>query len=85
VGFEVEANLDQPTQKKYSSRPINLSLDIPPLLDASNSHLLIGTGNCDTVTVGFEDLSISYSQTPEERAAEKATKSRLPAAKSTQT
>jgi hypothetical protein len=29
-------------------------------LNSTNSRLVIGTGNCDTMSVRFEDLSIAY-------------------------
>ena len=79
VGFEVDANFEEPVHKQFASRPIDLSLAIPPLLDATNSRLLIGTGNCDTVTVRFEELSVAYSKTSKEQAAGPPA-SRVPAA-----
>ena len=48
-----------------------------PLLNAANSRLFVGTGYCDTMTVRFEELSLTYSKDvrkPKEAAKPKAEK-----------
>ncbi len=64
VKFAVDANFKGEFQQDFISRPIDLPT-AAPLLDATNSRLLVGTGNCNTMTVRFEELSVTYLKTPE--------------------
>ncbi|MBN1394911.1 MAG: hypothetical protein JW959_07805, partial [Pirellulales bacterium] len=63
VTFAVDADFDGEFQPDFVSRPIHLLAAGPSLLDATNSRLLVGTGNCDAMTVRFEELSITYVET----------------------
>ncbi len=63
VRFAVDADFQGEFQPDFVSRPIHLLAAGPPLLNATNSRLLVGTGNCDTMTVRFEELSITYLKT----------------------
>ncbi len=65
VKFAVDADFKGEFQQDFISRPIDLPTAVP-LLDATNSRLLVGTGNCDIMTVRFEELSVTYLKTPKE-------------------
>ncbi len=65
VKFAVDADFNGEFQPDFISRPIDLPTAVP-LLDATNSRLLVGTGNCDVMTVRFEELSVTYLKTPKE-------------------
>ena len=43
-----------------------------PLLGTSNSRLLVGTGNCNTMSVRFEKLSIAYTTAAKQKEAVKS-------------
>ncbi len=61
VRFAVDADFEGEFQQDFVSRSIHLLAAGPPLLDATNSRLLVGTSYCDTMTVRFEELSITYT------------------------
>ena len=61
VQFAVDANYTGHFQADFSSPWIDLPA-VMPLLNANNSRLVVGTGNCDTMKVRFEDLSITYAK-----------------------
>jgi len=68
VWFALDFGAKGPFHADYVSRRVRLPT-AAPLLNATNSRLLVGTGNCDTMTVRFEELSITYYKTPQERAS----------------
>ena len=61
VRFAVDADFDKEFKPDFISRPIHLR-DSAPLLDESNSRLVVGAGNCDTMNARFEELSVSFSE-----------------------
>jgi hypothetical protein len=63
VRFAVGVNFTGRFTGDYETPPIKLSAAMP-LLNSTNSRLVVGTGNCDTMSVRFEDLSIVYTKTP---------------------
>ncbi|MBU4398429.1 MAG: FecR family protein, partial [Planctomycetes bacterium] len=67
--FAVDADAKGEFHADFAGPPIDLPATAP-LLDATNSRLLVGTGNCDTMTVRFEELSITYPKTPKESGKE---------------
>ncbi len=66
VRFAVDADFEGEFQPDFVSRPIHILAAGPPLLNATNSRLLVGAGYCDTITVRFEELSITYPKTPKQ-------------------
>ncbi|MCG2684949.1 MAG: FecR family protein, partial [Planctomycetales bacterium] len=66
VTFAVDADFKGQFLGAFAGRPIDLSV-AAPLLDAANSRLLVGTGNCDVMTVRFEELSATYTETKNEQ------------------
>ncbi len=68
VRFAVDADFQGEFRADFASRPIELPATAP-LLNATNSRLLVGTGNCDTMTVRFEELSVGYTETANGQAA----------------
>ncbi len=60
MGFEVDADFKGKFQKDFSSRPINLNT-LAPLLNATDSRLFVGTGNCAAGAIRIEDLSVTFS------------------------
>ncbi len=58
--FAVDAACRGPFHADFTSWPIDLR-STAPLLNAANSRLLVGTGNCKTMTVRFEELSAMYT------------------------
>ena len=71
VRFAVDADFQGRIPADFTSRPIDLAADAP-LLNAANSRLLVGTGNCDTMTVRFEELSIAYTKPADGQATPEA-------------
>ncbi len=63
VCFSVAANFTGGFTGDYETPPISLSTAMP-LLNATNSRLVVGTGNCDTMSVQFEDLFDRLHKTP---------------------
>ena len=61
--FLVDADYNGQFQTDFQTRYIDLPAAMPSL-NSTNSRLVIGTGNCDTMSVRFEDLSIVYTKTP---------------------
>ncbi len=61
--FLVDADFNGEFKTDYQTRYIDLPAAMP-LLNSTNSRLVIGTGNCDTMSVRFEDLSIVYTKPP---------------------
>ena len=55
--FFVDANFDGRFQADFQCRWLDLAA-IMPELNSTNSRLVIGAGNCDTMSVRLEDLSI---------------------------
>jgi hypothetical protein len=68
VRFAVDADFQGEFRADFASRPIDLPA-VAPLLNSTNSRLLVGTGNCDTMTVRFEELSVAYTKTANGQAA----------------
>jgi hypothetical protein len=60
MSFAIDTHCRGDFHATYDSRAFALPT-VAPLLNATNSRLFVGTGNCDTMTVRFEDLSITYS------------------------
>lgn len=58
VQFAIDADFQGEFHQDFVSPPIHLPT-AATLLNASNSRLLVGTGNCDTMRVRFEELSIT--------------------------
>ena len=71
VKFAVDADFQGQFHADFTSRAIDLTADAP-LLNAANSRLLVGTGNCDTMTVRFEELSVAYTKAADGQAAPEA-------------
>ncbi len=61
--FLVDADFNGEFHTDFQCRYLDLAA-VMPLLNSTNSHLAIGTGNCDTMSVRFEDLSIVYTKPP---------------------
>ncbi len=59
--FFVDADFNGRFEADFQTRWLDLAA-VMPLLDSTNSRLALGTGNCDTMTVRFEDLSIIYAK-----------------------
>ena len=59
VTFAVDRNFTGQFHADFTSPPIDLPATAP-LLNATNSRLLVGTGYCDTMTVSFEELSVTF-------------------------
>ena len=55
-------------EKTYESPPIDLAA-ATPWLNATNSRLMLGTGNCELMSVRFETLSATTPSTPPESGA----------------
>jgi hypothetical protein len=60
ISFAIDTHCLGEFHATYNSRAFALPT-VAPLLNATNSRLFVGTGNCDTMTVRFENLSITYS------------------------
>ena len=67
--FSVDADFNGEFRPDFTSRAIDLTAAGPPLLNATNCRLLIGVGNCDTMKVTIEELSITYSETSKKPSA----------------
>ncbi|MCG2683205.1 MAG: FecR family protein [Planctomycetales bacterium] len=63
--FAVDADFKGQFHEDFTSPPLDLPA-AAPLSNATNSRLLVGTGNCDTMTVRFEELSVTFPKSPEE-------------------
>jgi hypothetical protein len=68
VTFAIDANFEGQFHADFASIPLDLTATAP-LLNATNSRLLVGTGNCDTMTVRFENLSLTYAKSGREPAS----------------
>ncbi len=55
VKFAVDADFQGEFHADFVSRPIDLAT-VAPLLNSTNSRLLVGTGNCDSMTVRFRGI-----------------------------
>ncbi len=64
VRFAIDSAIEGPFREQFTSHPMNLR-EFAPLLNIGNSRLLVGTGNCDTMTVRFEELSIRFPKNNE--------------------
>jgi hypothetical protein len=60
VSFAIDTHCHGEFHATYNSRAFTLPT-VAPLLNATNCRLFVGTGNCNTMTVRFENLSIAYS------------------------
>ena len=60
VRFFLDADYNGKFHADFSSQWFDLHRSAPSL-NAANSRLFIGTGNCNTVTVRIEELSVSYT------------------------
>ncbi len=65
VRFTVNTECKGPFHADFHGPLIDLP-ETAPLLNSTNSRLLVGTGNCDTMTVRFEELSVAYTDTARE-------------------
>ena len=61
--FLVDADPKGNFHTDFQTRWIDLPA-VMPELNATNSRLVLGTGNCDTMSVRFEDFSIVYTKPP---------------------
>ena len=68
VRFEIDADCKGEFHTDFDSPVIDLPTTAP-LLNATNSRLLVGTGNCDTMTVRFDELSIIYTKSEKQNGS----------------
>ncbi len=65
VRFDIDADCKGQFHTDFDSPVIDLAATAP-LLNATNSRLLVGTGICGTMTVRFEEISIVFTRSKRE-------------------
>ncbi len=61
VTFALDGDFQGQFHQIFAGPPVDLPATAP-LLNETNSRLLVGVGNCDTMTVRFEELLVTYPE-----------------------